>query len=212
MRPYMKLLVLGGTGATGREIVSQALAAGHDVTLVARASSTVPSPAPKLRVVRGELDQARALTDAVTGHDVVLSALGRGLSFTSEHLMERSVPHILSAMKAAGVRRLIFLSALGVGETYQGIPIGPKIFVNTLLRGICADKLVGDSLIRQSGLDWTLVHPAQLTNGPRTGQYRWGERLALTGLPAISRADTAHFIIDHLTDAAIVGKTIVLAT
>jgi len=77
-----------------------------------------------------------------------------------------------------------------------------------LLSDLYADKAAGEALIRRSYLDWTLVQPSQLTNGPLTQKYRAGERLALRGMPKISRADVAHFILSHLDDGAYVRKVV----
>ena len=152
------------------------------VTVFVRDPAKAPAPHDRLRVVTGSLLDEAALTAAVRGQDAVISAIGRGRSFKSEHLMEQVVPPLVSAMKAAGVRRLIFMSALGVGDSYQDSPVIGRLFFRTLLRGIYADKAVGDRLIRTSGLEWTLVQPSQLTDGPLTRNYRHGERLALSGM------------------------------
>jgi putative NADH-flavin reductase len=206
----VKLLVIGANGGTGRQVVTQALDAGHDVTAFVRNRSTLTPQHPRCTVVEGDA-AGGALQDVVRDHDAVISTLGRGLSFKPERLMERSVPLIIAAMQAGDVRRLVFTSALGVGESYQDSPIIARIFFRTLLRRIYADKLVGDRLIRASGLDWTIVQPAQMNDGPLTRHYRSGERLAMSGMPAISRADTAHFILDRLNDQSSIGRTIVLA-
>jgi putative NADH-flavin reductase len=207
----VKLFVVGATGGTGRHIVAQALDAGHQVTVLARDRAKVTQH-PRLQVVGGDTTSgSAAMTVAMHGHDAVISAIGRGKTFRSEHLIQRSVPGILSAMQASGVRRLVFTSALGVGPSYQHSPLLPKMFFNTLLRGIYADKLIGDDYIRQSGLEWTIVQPAALTDGPLTRKYRSGERLPLSGLPAISRADTAHFILDRINDPTTFGKTLIVA-
>lgn len=208
----MKLFVLGATGGTGRQIVAQALETGHHVTVLARDRSKVTTQHPHLRIVDGDTTAgAAALTDAMRGHDAVISALGRGMNLKSEQLIQRSVPGILGAMQASGLRRLVFTSALGVGATFKDSPLLPQIFFRTLLRGIYADKLIGEGFIRHSGLDWTIVHPAKLTDGPLTRTYRSAEHLALSGLPAISRADTAHFILDRINDATTFGKTLILS-
>jgi len=207
----VKLLVLGGTGGTGRQIVQQALEAGHDVTVLARDPAKMVTPHPRLRVVPGGVADTQGIVDAMRGQDAVISALGRGLSFRSEHLIERSVPGILSAMKTAGVRRLIFMSAWGVGATKQDAPLLPMLFFNTLLRGIYADKLAGDELIRKSDLDWTIVLPTKLHDGPLTRNYRSGERLPIQGMPSISRADTAHFMLDCINNPASIRKSLAVS-
>jgi putative NADH-flavin reductase len=207
----MKLAILGATGRTGQQIVEQALAAGHDVTILARDRTRAPAARERLRIVDGDVTSRTALDDALRGQDAVISALGRGMSFKSEHLIERSVPGLVAAMQAAGIKRLMFTSAFGVGDSYRDAPMLPKLFFRTLLRGIYADKAIGEDMIRGSGLEWTIVQPVQLTNGPLTKKYRAAERLQTAGMAKISRADTAHFMLDHLNDKATIGKTFVIA-
>src|SRR5580765_7080641 len=100
----MKVLVLGATGGTGRHIVTQAHAAGHIVTAFDRKAEV-------------------SLEQAVRGQDAVISAIGRGKSFRAQGLIASAADDILAAMKGAGVRRLIFMSALGVGASYQDSPL-----------------------------------------------------------------------------------------
>jgi putative NADH-flavin reductase len=206
----VKLLTLGATGGLGRQLVSQALDAGHDVTAYARTPSKIAAR-PRLTVISGDLQNTGALAAAMRGHDAVISAIGRGQSFSSQGLIKKSVPPMLAAMNSAGVRRLLFVSALGVGDSFQDSPIVPRIFFRTLLRDIYADKLAGDRLIRNSDLEWTIVQPAQLNDGPLTRNYQHGERLALRGMPQISRADTAHFLLDRLSDPDTIGKTLIVS-
>ena len=207
-----RILIMGATGGTGRSLLDQALDAGHDVTAFVRNPDKVSRHADRLRVVAGDAATgAPSLSEAMRGQDAVLSALGRGLSLKSENLMQRSVPHLLAAMHEHRVRRLIFTSALGVAETVQDSPLLSRVFQGLFLRGLFADKAAAEALIRRSGLEWTIVHPAGLTNGPLTRQYRAGERLKLRGFPTISRADTAHFLLSQLDDRSYVGKVVALA-
>jgi putative NADH-flavin reductase len=207
----MKLLILGATGGTGQQLVSQALEAGHEVTVFARDGAKARRDHDRLRVIQGDLFDRAALAAAMRGHDVVISALGRGYTFRSAQLMERCVPGILAAMAAAGLRRLVFTSSLGVGDSRRDAPLMAKIFFSTLLRDIYADKLIGDSMIRNSGLEWTIVQPSRMTDGPLTRTYRTGERLALAGQAQISRADVAHYLLAAAGDPATVRKTILVS-
>src|SRR5688572_7091625 len=100
----VKLLVLGGTGGTGKQIVSQALEAGHDVTVLARDRAKAGPDRPRLRIVPGDLENAAALAEAMRGQEAVISAIGRGYSFKSERLMERTVPGIVAVMTSSGPR------------------------------------------------------------------------------------------------------------
>jgi uncharacterized protein YbjT (DUF2867 family) len=207
-----RILVVGATGGTGREVVLQALAAGHDVTALARTATQLPIEHPKLHAIDGALPQdAALLSNAMAGQDVVISTLGRGQSLASHQLLEQSVPAVLTAMRAHGVRRLIFTSAIGVGDAVRDAPFLPALFARTLLRGIYADKIIGERMVRESGLEWTIAQPAGLTNGPRTERYQAAERLTLSGLPKVARADVAHFLLAQVEDRSNVGKTLVLA-
>jgi putative NADH-flavin reductase len=210
-----KILVLGGTGGTGRQVVSQALQHGHDITVLVRDPARLNLTSDQLRVVVGSvIDDSPGLAAAVRDQDVVISALGVGNSLKSGGLIERSVPAIVRAMESHGVRRLIFTSAFGVGQTYRDVPLLPRIFIRTLLRDLYADKDRGEDELRRmgNGLDWTLVHPVSLTNGPRTGRYRVGERLALHGLPRISRADVADFLLTQVDDTSYLRKDVLVGS
>lgn len=207
-----QILVVGATGGTGREVVTQALVAGHRVTAFSRTATELVLDHERLRTIGGTLPQdANLFANATAGQDVVICTLGRGQSFASHHLIEQCVPVVVTAMHAHGVRRLIFTSAIGVGDAVREVPLLPSIFAQTLLRGIYADKVIGERMVRESGLDWTIAQPAALTNGPHTGRYRVGEHLELAGVPKISRADAADFLLRQVDDRSSIGKTLVLA-
>jgi putative NADH-flavin reductase len=207
-----KLLVLGATGGTGRQIVAQALDAGHSVTAFVRHPDRMPIRHERLRLAAGDVPGGGPpLGDAVRGQDVVISALGRGRSFNPDGLIERAVPSIINAMKANHVGRLIFVSAMGVGDTSGDAPFIARLFARLLLRRIYADKLAGEGLLKRSDLDWTIVHPTLLTDGPLTRQYRTGAHLELRGMPKISRADTADFILTQIDDRSNIRKVVIVS-
>jgi len=204
-----RLLIVGATGGTGRELVGQGLEAGHEITAFVRDPTKLPDRHARLRVVGGSLPEHESrLADAMAGQDVVVSTLGRGQSLTSAGLIGRSVPAVLTAMRASGVRRLVFTSAIGVGDSIRDAPLFSKVMVTLLLRDLYADKLIGEQYIRTSDLEWTIVQPAQLTNGSLTGRYQSGEHLKHRGMPKISRADVAHFLLTVMDDRASIGKII----
>ena len=204
-----KLVILGATGGTGQQLVRQGLEAGHEISAFVRTPAKLPVQHACLQVVSGTLpDDEATLAAAARGKDAVISALGRGTSLTSTGLIQRSVPAILSAVLASGVSRLIFTSAIGVGDSVREAPLFSRVLIRLLLKDIYADKAAGEDLIRSCRLNWTIVQPAQLTNGPITGTYRVGEHLTLRGMPTIGRADLAHFMLSLLDDTAYVGKIV----
>ena len=208
-----KLLVLGATGPTGRHVVDQALAAGHTVTAFVRDPAKLPVQHERLRIVKGDLTtDGPALAGAMRGQDAVISAIGVGQSLSPRRLFELSTPRVIAAMGQAGVKRLVQISAFGVGDTFAQIPTLPKIFVRTLLAGIYADKERGEEILTKSPLDWTIVYPAGLTNGPRTGNYRFGEHLEMHGFPTIPRADVADLMLRAVADPEMVRRRLLVAS
>jgi putative NADH-flavin reductase len=208
----LRILVFGATGPTGRELVSQALEQGHDVTAFARRPDAVPAQKGKLRVAQGDaMREPDAIAEAVQGQDAVLSALGTGKVLFPNRLQERSLGNIVPAMERAGVRRLVVMSAFGVGDMMRDASLVQRLMYATLLSAVFADKARGEASVRASALDWTIVYPTVLTSGPRTGRYRAGERLEMQGLPAISRADVAHFMLGQLTDAPYLRRGVAIS-
>lgn len=194
-----KLLVLGATGGTGQHILAQAISQGYEVTVVVRNPERLVAAVDSVRVLVGCVpDDASILADAVRGQDAIISTLGVSNSLKSAGLIGRSVPAIIDAMNAHGVRRLILTSAYGVGDTRRDVPLLPRLLMRLLFRDLYADKEVGEDRLRRSALDWTIVYPVTLTKGPRTGRYRAGERLSLNGFPRVSRADVADFILTQI--------------
>lgn len=195
----MKLLILGASGLTGRELVKQALEAGHDVTAFVRDPERLKISHERLRVAVGNILDRDSLDSAVPGHDAVLSALGSpGLGKSTE--LSDGTANIINAMERHGVKRLIFESSVGVGDSKSHLTRFAKyIFFPLVIRNIIADKEIQEGRIRSSGLDWTIVRPGRLTQGKRTGRYRHGAAIdANAPSTAVSRADTAEFMLKQL--------------
>jgi putative NADH-flavin reductase len=208
-----RILVLGGTGGTGQQVISQALQRGHEVTAFVRSPPRLTITNDRLRVLAGSVtDDSRALADAVRDQDAVISTLGAGRSFKSGDLISQSMPRIVAAMESHGVHRLIFTSAFGVGLTHRDVPLVPRLFMRLLLRDIYRDKASGEATLRDSGLDWTLVYPSGLVDGAAVGHCRAGERLSLSGFPRISRADVASFLLTQIDDTTYLRKAVLVSS
>lgn len=208
-----RLLVLGATGGTGQQVVAQALRRGFEVTAFVRDAARMSIESERLHVQVGDITGREALlASAMNGQDAVISALGVGKSFKSGGIIGQAGPRILRSMEAAGVRRLIFTSAYGVGETRRDVPPIPRLFMRTLLRDVYQDKEAGEVALRSSPFDWTIVYPTTLVDRPATGQYRVGERLALRGFPTVARADLADFLLDQVDDAKYVRKGVLVSS
>lgn len=205
----MRVLIFGATGPTGRELVAQALEQQHEVTVFARKPEGFP---PGVRVAQGDsMREPQAIADVLQGQEAVLSALGTGKVLFPNRLQERSLGNIVPAMEHAGIRRLIVMSAFGVGNTARDASLVQRLMYATLLAAVFADKARGEERVRASTLDWTIVYPTVLTDGARTGQYRVGETLAMQGLPTISRADVARFMLAELASGAYIKRGVIVS-
>ena len=208
----MKLVVFGASGGTGREIVGQALEQGHEVTAFVRDPKKLAIK-NNLHVIEGDvLHDHSAIARAITGRDAIICALGRASSLKSAGLIAGSMAAIVPEAKKQDVRRLILISAFGVGDSSRNAPLIMQLVYLLLLRDIYRDKKAGEDIVKASGINWTIIHPVILTNGPKTKTYRSGERLSIKGFPKISRADVAHFALAQLTDKTFLRKTAVVST
>jgi putative NADH-flavin reductase len=112
-------------------------------------------------------------------------------------------------MESTGVRRLICLSSLGVGDSRSNLPFFTKyVIVSIFLRHAFADHERQEAIVRQSSLDWTIVRPPHLTDGSRTGSYRHGFAASDRQIAGqISRADVADFMLKQLTETLYLHQT-----
>ena len=170
----LNLLVFGATGGTGRPLVSLALSRGHAVTAFARTPAKLAMTHKRLRVAAGDVTDAEAVARAVPGHDAVCCALGAPSPFHRFPGLVDGVRHIVQAMEAARVRRLVYLSMLVGTEAASGLSVVGRRVMPLVLRHPIADHAEKEAIVRASALDWVIVRPARLTNGPRTGRYRSG--------------------------------------
>lgn len=193
----MKLVIFGATGASGRELVRQALEQGHEVTAFARNPAAIKTEHPKLKVVQGDALDAARVSEAVAGQDAVLFAIGTNRR-TTLTVCADTTRNIINAMKEHNVRRFIVLSAYGASET-KDTALYSKV-LRALIRKRVEDKDRQEELIRASDLDWVLVRPPLLTNGARRGRYRTGFDLPIKLFSSVSRADVADFMLKQLTD------------
>ena len=195
----MKVLVLGATGGTGRLIVHDALEKGHSVVALVRSKARAPD-LPGADIIEGDARDEGALMRALDGCDAVISSLGTGISpFSEVSLLTEATHALLPAMARSGVRRLVCISALGVGDSRgHGGFMFDRLFQPLLLRHAYKDKGRQEAAIRASSLDWVIVRPAMLTNGPARGGVRAIVDLADINGGKVARVDVARFVVEQL--------------
>ena len=205
----MNVLVFGASGATGREVVKQALDRGHSVRAFVRDPGKLQIKHARLATMVGDVTEYASVERAGRDADAVASALGSGNALGPQPALIDGVRNIVQAMEQAGVRRLVYLSMLGVDGSGRQLGIVDRyIVLPILLRNVMRDHAKKEGIIKRSTLDWVVVRPPRLTNGPYTGSYRSGEDVrAGTLLASISRADVADFMVKQLTDDRYVHRT-----
>jgi putative NADH-flavin reductase len=206
----MKILVFGATGPTGKLIISQGLELGYKMTAFVRNPERLPIRHANLTIITGNVFDRETVQSAVEGHDVILSALGNGKSLKG-NVFSEGTKNIVNAMKNSPCRRAIIMSAYGVGESINNVPKLLKMIYNSILKNTFDDKALGEKYLKQSNLDWTLVHPVILTNKPNTGSYRKGELISISSVPMISRSDVAELMLKLVNDRTSIRRTIVIS-
>ena len=198
----MRLAIFGASGRTGRHLVAQGLARGHEVTAYVRDPATLGAQHERLRVVQGDVREGERVADAVTGQDAVLSALGtNGPAFDA---MTVGARHIVDAMTQHGVRRVITLTGAGVREAEDRPGLVDSVIVallKALQPQVLADAMGHVAQIKASELDWTIVRVPRLLDRPATGRIRVGWAGVNTG-PMIAREDAAAFMLDQVQSEA----------
>lgn len=204
----MKLVVLGATGGTGLEIVKQGIASGHSITALVRSPDRLKQFGDRISVKQGDLLNTADLEQAIQGQDAVLSAFGPRVPIAKAdaNLLHRFAIALTGAMQRAQVRRVVVESVAFLFED----SIFPPVYLlgKLFFPGVVADTSAMERVFSDSGLDWTMVRPPQLTDRPFTGKYRVQEgHLPLLGLK-ISRADVADYMIQAVENRSTIRKIV----
>lgn len=196
----MKVVIFGATGKTGRELVRVALDRGHEVTVLVRKPERLGSNATELRVLTGDIADRDAVASAVQGQDGVLCALGSRDLYKNTQVRTKGTEAILSAMADAKVRRLVVMSAMGVGESWKDLTFLNQLLFRFLMPAARADHEAQEAVVRSSATDWTIVRPSGLTDGAATGTFMAGENIRAK-TSQITRVDVAEYMVESLVDA-----------
>jgi putative NADH-flavin reductase len=210
----VKLAIFGATGGTGTLLVQQALAAGHDVTAVARTPARLELRHDHLRTLRGDVLDLASVEEAVRGQEAVMSCIGGTTDQKPVTLYSVGTGNLLRAMRAAGVRRFICISANPL-EVGNGDVLLDRLVLKPVVRAIFkesyADLTRMEAEVRRSDLDWTIMRPPRLTDRPPTARYRIAFDRNLPRGRFISRADLAGAMLRLLDDSQSVHAAVTVA-
>lgn len=202
----MKVLVLGATGGTGRQIVRVLEQHGHDVVALVRQQTPDLGAAG---IVVGDARDPAAIERALAGCDVVISALGAPTKpFAEVTVLSEATRELVGAMQRLGVTRLIAITGVGAGDSRgHGGWIYDRVIQPLVLRKTYEDKDRQETIIRESGLDWTIVRPVMLTNGAASGAVGSSGDPSRPHGSSISRADVADFVVAQIDSERWNGQT-----
>ena len=192
----MNILIVGATRGIGRQLLEQALASGHAVTALVRNPQRLAIQHERLKVIKGDILDSDSVARAMTGQDAVCCTIGVKAPWIRITVFSEGTKNLLQAMNKTGVKRLICVTGIGAGDSKgHGGFLYDYLFLPFINKPIYADKDRQESLIKASDVDWTIVRPGFLTNGPLTKNYRMLTNMTGVTAGRISRADVAHFIL-----------------
>jgi len=190
----MKILVIGSTGGTGLEVVKQGIHKGHFITAFARHPEKLAGIDGISKIVKGDALNAIDIHEAVKGQDAVISVLGDS----------DPARNAILAMEKSMVRRGVWVTAYPLTATRPWLLMK---FAWLMFGKHYRDMQITERILKDSDLDWTLVRPPRLTNGPGTGSVRVenGDNVS-SGPYSISRADLAMVLLDIVISETSIRK------
>lgn len=209
-RSPQRVLIVGATGGTGRQLVAQALERGLEVTAFVRDAARLGIEHPRLRIAVGDVLDASSVEAAMRGQDAVVSALGHRRYYAPGRILSEGTANVLRAMEAGGVRRFVCETSLGIGDSAGRMGLYYTLFVIPVVLPLYFwDKARQERQVAASGLDWVIVRPAALTDRTKRGNVRRGADVgSFVRTLSIPRADVADFMLEQLTDSAYVGTAV----
>ena len=215
-----RVLVVGATGGSGREAVRQLLKQGYIVTAFSRHADRLDLEDANLRTVNGDVMHIGDIDAAVAGQDAVVVTLGisenpvrvrlRGSATTPIDVRSVGTANVIAAMRAHGVRRLVVQSSYGVGETRSRLPLVERLVFKLLLKPQIEDTERQERVVRDSGLDWVIAQPVNLTNAAESG----AAFLSVDGVTRrmkVSRRSVARFLVEAVHAPDYVGRAVALS-
>ena len=213
--PIPTILIIGASRGIGLEMVRAALSAGYKVRALARSANAIAIHHPQLEVIVGDALEQQTVRRALAGVDAVVQALGVRLNWETivngTTLFSQATRVLVHEMQALGVKRLVVVTGLGAGDSRGAGSFLHTYFVFPLiLQRIYDDKGAQEKIVASSDLDWTIVRPGFLTNGPATGHYQTLVEAKSWRGGFISRRDVADCLVGQISDRSCIGRAPVI--
>ncbi len=201
----MKIAVFGATGGVGSAFIRQAVAVEHRIHALVRDTARLTVSSPLLEVRVGDVLDIENVIALVEGCDAVFCTLGN-TEDNPPNVVSDGTANIVRTMEERGPRRLVIISSLGVGDSKNQVPFFFKVLAATLLRRSMQDKERQEIVVRDSGLDWTIIRPGGLNNEPAKGTYTVGLSPNIVA-KMVARADVAAFALREIESPQYIRQT-----
>lgn len=203
-----RVLIVGATGGTGRQLVAQALERGYDVTALVRDPARLDVSHPRLRIVKGDVRDVASCAEAVRGSEAVLCALGHRRYGSLARTLSLGTSNVLEAMRREGSRRFVCETSLGIGDSVLRLgPLYTLFVIPVVLPLYFWDKARQERVIAACPIEWVIVRPGILNDAAKRGGLRHGSDVGSAwGVTRIARADVAAFMLDQLESDAYLGR------
>lgn len=204
----MKILIIGASRGIGKALMEEALKDGHKVRVLARHPDRLESTDSRLDLVQGDVRDLQSVKEAAQDMEIVCSCIGVPITFKAVDLFSVAAANLVKVVGQQPTLKLIAVTGIGAGDSKgHGGFLYDRIFKPLFLKSIYEDKDREEEIIATGDIDWLIVRPAGLTNGPRTGNYRIINDLEGTTAKRISRRDVADFILCQAAQPSHFGKT-----
>lgn len=199
----MRLVVLGAAGGTGRQVVAQALTAGHEVTAVARSADALAGFRSRCDVVTADVLRVDTLPAAIEGADAVVFAVGSPNRSTTV-VYSDGIRNVLDTMRDTGVKRIVTISSSRI-DVPREAPLVRRLMVRFVIekifRNVYLEMLRMEDELRHSDVVWTMIRSSKLRDGAATGTYRTAIDGYVPHERPLRRADLADYLVKHIDDA-----------
>lgn len=207
----MRVAILGASGQTGKPLIQEALARGHEVIAIARSPEKIAFNDPKVIKRMGDAFDEASIIAALEGADAVITTVGKtDLRDKRYNLSTAAHQSVVAGMRAHGIRRLVVISSIGAAQGIKRRGWKRNVYLY-LRRKYYLDMFQMEQEVAASGLDYTLVRAPMLYDGKKTGHYQILEDENYLEVLRISRADIAHFLLGETTSNQWLNRTITIA-
>jgi len=213
----MKVAVLGATGGTGSLVVRKLVEQGHEAIAVSRKQAAFPGLDKLVESRTGDLFNPTFVRAALADCDAVIICLG--INRKSKNLwsgaaspldlMSSVAKAVVDAIGGDRSKRLLYLSAFGVGEEHKHAMLFRFVLRTTSISSAYADHARAEQIIKSSALDWTIIRPPGLNDKDEEAELidrsdRW------SSFDSASRRSVAKFFVHALGNTGLSRKTVTI--